>query len=88
MKILLIYLLVVNIVAFIACGYDKNAAINGRWRISERTLMTLSAAGGAAGMMTGMAIFRHKTKHRKFMVGVPLLAAVWIVLIVFALKGI
>lgn len=54
-------------------GIDKNAAIKGNYRIPERTLMALAAFGGSLGAITGMLVFRHKTKHKKFVIGVPLL---------------
>ena len=63
--LLLIYIAVASAVAFAAMGIDKRAAKNGSYRISERTLMTLGAVGGAFGGLLGMLVFRHKTKHTK-----------------------
>ena len=69
----ILYLIAFNTASFIMMGIDKNAAIKGNYRIPERTLMALSAFGGSLGAITGMLVFRHKTKHKKFVIGVPLL---------------
>ncbi len=71
----LVYLLVINIVTFIAYGADKNAAKQGRWRTRESTLLILSAVGGAIGGILAMLLFRHKTKHTVFWL-VNIIAAV------------
>ena len=78
----LVYILAINIVAFIITAFDKVAAIN-RWRrISERNLMLLALFGGSMFMFATMLIIRHKTKHNKFMVGIPLIIAMQAVLLV------
>ena len=69
----ILYLIAFNMASFIMMGIDKNAAIKGNYRIPERTLMALAAFGGSLGAITGMLVFRHKTKHKKFVIGVPLL---------------
>lgn len=69
----LTYLVVVNIISFIAMGLDKKKAQRGRYRISESTLMALSVIGGASGVLLGMIVFKHKTSKSKFYTGVPLL---------------
>lgn len=66
-----IYFLVISLVSFFLMYIDKQKAINHKWRISESTLMTLSLIGGAMGTYLGMYTFRHKTKHTKFTLGVP-----------------
>lgn len=58
----------VNIVAFIMYGIDKKRAINGEWRIRERTLLLIGFFGGAVGSLVGMKVFRHKTLHWYFWV--------------------
>lgn len=80
------WLLLMNGAAFAAFGIDKRRAVSGRWRIRERTLFLLAALGGSAGALAGMYVFRHKTRHRKFTVGLPAilifqlgLAAAWAV---------
>lgn len=74
--ILIVYLVIINITAFIAFGMDKRKAKKGRWRIPERTLMMLAVLGGTLGALLGMYGFRHKTRHLKFVLGVPLILAV------------
>lgn len=71
--LLLYYLLLINLIAWVLCWYDKRAAIRQNWRVRERTLLIYAAAGGSAGLYLGMKTFRHKTKHLKFTVLVPLL---------------
>ena len=65
------YLVAINLVALIACGADKRAAIQEKWRIPERVLLGLTIAGGGAGMLLGMLVFHHKTKTPKFIITVP-----------------
>lgn len=81
----LLYLLILNGAAFAAFGLDKRRARIKRRRIRERTLLMLAALGGSAGALAGMYVFRHKTRHRKFTVGIPAilifqigLAAAWL----------
>ena len=71
MKILLIYLLCVNVITFAVYGIDKLKARKQRWRVSEKTLILLAVIGGSVGALAAMALFRHKTRHRKFTLGVP-----------------
>lgn len=72
-KIFLIYLIVVNVVAFIVYAIDKYQAQHDRWRISEPTLLWLTVIGGGAGSLAGMLTWRHKTKHKLFTIGIPLI---------------
>lgn len=82
MQYLAVYLIVMNVIAFIIYGADKAKARRGLWRVSERTLLTLAALGGAGGAWLAMHVFRHKTKHRKFTVCVPLFIVLWGALLV------
>lgn len=75
---LIIYLAAINIIAFVAFGVDKYKARKGMWRIKESTLLLLAAVGGAGGAFAGMRVFRHKTRHAKFRILVPLLLVIWI----------
>ena len=76
--ILVIYLGVITILAFICYGLDKKRAKKGQWRISEAHLLALAALGGALGALLGMLVFHHKTRKRKFTVTVPLFLVLWI----------
>lgn len=67
------FLLTINILGFGLMGYDKLKARNGKWRIPEINLFLLSLLGGAAGVYAGMKVFRHKTKHISFTIGIPIL---------------
>ena len=82
----LIYLAIISIISIVVCIYDKFAAKhNPRHRTREATLLLLSALGGSVAMFITMQLIRHKTKHVKFMLGIPLIiiaqiaaiAAVW-----------
>lgn len=65
------YLLLINIVAFALMGIDKRKARKHQWRISERTLFLSALLGGSVGALYGMHLFRHKTKHKRFVYGMP-----------------
>ena len=82
MQILSIYLSLINALALLLMLADKIKAKRHRWRIPEVTLMTAAALGGSVGCLIGMYAFRHKTKHPKFTVGVPLILAVQAILAV------
>lgn len=71
----LVLLAVMSAFLFVLMGLDKTKARRGRWRISEKTLFVFALLGGALGGTAGMFVFRHKTKHRTFRLGFPLLAA-------------
>ena len=68
---ILLYLLIVNAVAFLLMLADKQKARKKLWRIPESTLLLSAAIGGSIGALAGMYTFRHKTKHLKFTLGVP-----------------
>ena len=68
------YLAAVNLAAFAVFGVDKRRARRGLRRVPEKTLFLLALLGGAWGGWLGMRLFRHKTKHRSFVLGFPLLA--------------
>ncbi len=73
MKVFLVYLVFINILTFAVYGTDKAKAKKHAWRIPEKTLLFLAVLGGSVGAWLGMRIFRHKTKHVKFVVGVPVI---------------
>lgn len=69
------WLVAINLMTFFAFWHDKQRAINGGRRVSERDLLTLTAIGGTIGAWLGMRIFRHKTQKPKFSMGIFLIAA-------------
>ncbi|WP_254434132.1 DUF1294 domain-containing protein [Halobacillus sp. Marseille-Q1614] len=71
-------LIIMSLIQFLLMGYDKKQARERKWRISEKTLWLLALFGGAAGAAAGMQVFRHKTKHTSFVIGMPLLAGLHI----------
>lgn len=75
--IYLIYLFIVNLIAFFIFGIDKLKAKRDSYRISEKTLITICAVGGALGGLLGMMIFHHKTSKPKFVITVPLLVLIY-----------
>lgn len=83
MNILLIYLLITNALTFLLMLTDKRRARKNAWRIPESTLLGVAALGGSLGAVLGMRLFRHKTLHLKFSVGLPLMLAVHIILLIF-----
>ena len=78
----LIYLLIINALGFCLMLADKIKAKKNRWRIPERVLMGTAILGGSLGVFMGMRLFRHKTLHPKFSIGVPILLAVHILLLI------
>jgi uncharacterized membrane protein YsdA (DUF1294 family) len=85
LNIFLIYLLVINLIAIIITCYDKRCAVKNKWRIKESTLLIVSLIGGSVGMLATMKIIRHKTKHKKFMIGIPAIIILQIAIIIFVL---
>ena len=81
--VFLFYLVAVNIAAFALMGIDKKRAINHAWRIPEKTLFLSAILGGSIGAIAGMQVFRHKTKHGKFIFGFPLIALLQLGLCVY-----
>ena len=85
MHLLFIYLAIINAISFLLMLVDKYKAKKNLWRIPERTLMGFAAIGGSLGALSGMYLVRHKTKHLKFTVGIPVilflhvLIAVWLI---------
>ncbi len=81
---LLIYLTTVSLITFIAFGVDKRKAKKGKFRISEKRLISLALIGGSVGALFGMYTFRHKTKVNKFRFGVPCILILQIAIIALA----
>ena len=72
---LLNYLVIINIIAFIVYGIDKLEAKRGKWHITEATLLLLAIIGGSIGAWCGVKVWHHKTLHKKFRYGIPLIIA-------------
>jgi len=84
LSVFLAYIAIISLVSIVVCIYDKKISKKNRveLRTPEKTLLILSALGGSVAMLVTMLIIRHKTKHVKFMVGIPAIilvqaAAVW-----------
>ena len=82
LNVALIYLVVINVVTFFIYGMDKWKAIHGKWRISEAKLLWLAVVGGSKGAWLGMKAWHHKTMHKKFLFGNPLILIAQIALLV------
>ena len=87
MEEIICYLLAVNIVTFLLYGIDKYKAKKGKWRISEATLLTMAAIGGSIGAWAGMRLWHHKTMHKKFKYGIPLIIILQVALAVYLLTN-
>ena len=78
-----IYLLSINISAIAVYGWDKLCAKRGWWRVPEKMLLLLALLGGSAGAIVAMALFRHKTRHLKFIYGVPMILVLQMAALVY-----
>lgn len=81
--LLLTYFILVNALSFLLMGTDKYKARNNKWRIKESTLFLSSVIGGSLGSLLGMFFFHHKTKHLKFVLGMPCILLVHISLLLY-----
>lgn len=87
MELLILYLLIINAAGFLLMLTDKLRAKKNLWRIPEKTLMTVAILGGSIGAYAGMHLFRHKTKHPKFYIGIPVIIVLQLALVsYFAVK--
>ena len=84
-EVVLIYLLTVNAIGFLLMTVDKYKAKKNLWRIPESTLMTVALIGGSIGSLVGMYTVRHKTKHLKFTVGIPVILVLQIAAVIWIL---
>lgn len=80
--VVIFYLVIVNILAFLLYGIDKRKAKRARWRIPESVLLGMAAVGGSVGAWLGMRVWHHKTQHKKFRYGVPAILVAQIVVLV------
>ena len=81
------YLLAVNIATFFLYGIDKYKAKKGKWRVSEATLLMMAVIGGSIGAWSGMRLWHHKTMHKKFKYGIPLIIIMQVALAVYLLTN-
>ena len=88
MNIILGYLLAVNIASFLLYGIDKYKAKKGKWRVSEATLLMMAVIGGSIGAWAGMRLWHHKTMHKKFKYGIPVIIIFQVALAVYLLTNI
>ena len=87
MEEIICYLLAVNIVPILLYGIDKYKAKKGKWPISEATLLTMATIGGSIGAWAGMRLWHHKTMHKKFKYGIPLIIILQVALAVYLLTN-
>ena len=85
-KYLIIYLVIMNIIGFFIMAVDKHKAKKHAWRIPEKILFLASLVGGSIGTWAGMYVFRHKTKHWYFVIGMPLILVLHVVLVLHFTK--
>ena len=82
-QMIILYVLIINLIGFCIMGIDKFKAKKGFWRTPEKTIFTITLLGGGIGTVTGMYLFRHKTKKMKFTIGLPTILISEIVLIIY-----
>lgn len=85
-KMILLFILIMSVIAYVVMGYDKSQAKKHGQRVSERTLWTFAICGGGIGAYLGMQMFRHKTKHTNFRVGFLMLMILYAFLIFWLVK--
>ncbi|MFD1039590.1 DUF1294 domain-containing protein [Virgibacillus byunsanensis] len=85
LEVILPYLIGVNIVSLILMGIDKRKAKKQQYRIPERTFWMLAIIGGSFGSFLGMRLYHHKTKHRSFMVGMPVLMILHFIIFLYVI---
>lgn len=82
LRIVILYLVAINVVTFLLYGIDKFKAKRSKWRIPESVLLGFAVIGGSVGAWLGMMVWRHKTQHKKFKYGIPLILAIQIALLI------
>ncbi|MBQ7820169.1 MAG: DUF1294 domain-containing protein [Bacteroidales bacterium] len=84
--LLVAYVTIINTLAFIVYGIDKLKAKKGKWRIPESTLLLLAIIGGSIGAWFGIKVWHHKTLHKKFKYGIPLIVIIQIVIAIYIFR--
>ena len=87
MEYIIGYLIIINILGFLIMGMDKRRAKKHLYRIPEKTLFSVAIIGGSIGSILGMYHFRHKTKHKSFVVGMPIIVILQIILVIYTVFG-
>ena len=85
-QLIVIYLVAINVVTFFMYGIDKWKAQHSKWRIPEATLIGLAVIGGSIGAWLGMRAWHHKTMHKKFQFGIPLIIVAQIALVIWIIS--
>jgi uncharacterized membrane protein YsdA (DUF1294 family) len=80
MEYLIAYIFIINIISFSVMYYDKKRSIRHKWRVPESRLFLFACILGSLGMWVGMYIFKHKTKHRRFVFGVPIILIIQLII--------
>ena len=78
-------LLTLNLLTFIIYGIDKFKAKKAKWRIPESTLLLLAVFGGSIGAWLGLQVWRHKTQHKKFFIGIPMILTLQVIATIYIL---
>ena len=78
-------LLTFNLLTFIIYGIDKFKAKKAKWRIPESTLLLLAVFGGSIGAWLGLQVWRHKTQHKKFYIGIPMILTLQVIATIYIL---
>jgi len=86
MQYALYYFCFISLVAVIVTVHDKSAAIKGNWRVPEKTLFIISLLGGSAAMYLTMLTVRHKTLHKRFMIGIPAIIVLQVIIICLIIR--
>ena len=79
--LIIIYLIAINVITFLVYGIDKWKAKRSKWRIPEATLLGLAVIGGSIGAWLGMKVWHHKTMHKKFKFGLPVIIIIQLLII-------
>ena len=86
-KWIIIYMIAMNLLGFALMGIDKRNAVRHKWRIPEKTFFIVSLLSGSLGTWAGMQVFRHKTRHWYFVIGIPLIFVLQVFAAYYILKG-
>lgn len=84
-EIILYYLIAINLITFLVYGIDKFKAKKNKWRIPEATLLLLAVIGGSIGAWLGIKVWHHKTIHKKFKYGIPLIISLQLGIVLYVL---